>query len=93
MKHTSGPWKVFIDKDEHIFISDGTKYLAQLFYTGHPENIKEDANLIASAPDLLKALKLLADFLLEPKKRPNYGQTIASMRRTAREAIAQAEGK
>jgi hypothetical protein len=55
-KHTPGPWKINLYDDGRISIA--AKYdIAGMYYTGHPEDAKANALLIAACPDMLEALK------------------------------------
>ncbi len=89
MSYTKGSWTIKTEKSGEIFIaSDGEeRYIAQLFYTGHPESIKEDAHLIAAAPDLLEALKLcrVRVFMADGSENEAYQKAF--------QAIAKAEGR
>ena len=87
--HTPGPWKVetrtrsgeFV-RTTHITGPDG----AHLANVG-PCNIEANARLIASAPDLLAALKRALSLVEELPHPNNY------MAATIRETIAIAEGR
>ena len=63
-QHTSGPWKVIEthylphDGDHVADMSNGLMVVPSMFGLGDP---LADARLIAAAPDLLEALKVLAD--------------------------------
>jgi hypothetical protein len=97
MKHTPGPW--WIDRDIELWVSgDGRD-------PGHPvcmvtgghvtDRDLADAHLIASAPDMLDALKNAAGLFDTPVARRwhktdvFYEEAIASIR----DAIARAEGR
>lgn len=58
-KHTPGPWKVAdtLGEWDDYMVGDGSgdKIVAARIYT------KEDAHLIAAAPDLLAALEVLVE--------------------------------
>ena len=58
MRHTKGPWKVG-EQDGEIFIVDGfyVNLCAMVDGSYTPETIEANANLMATAPDLLKACK------------------------------------
>jgi hypothetical protein len=68
-KHTSGPWEIVTDHDilKGPAIMNGRKVIAQIpdwrgdsFDTLETEEMQANQKLIASAPDLLKALQELA---------------------------------
>ena len=90
-KHTPAPWIVeeayregfsITAEDNYVVIctDDEGRYGSILF--------KEDANLIAAAPELLEALEAL---LNEPTNSPDYLPTRLWDR--AREAVAKAKGE
>ena len=95
-KHTSGPWQ-WIGRSEY----DDTVYreLSPAVITGTVEgNIciyEADARLIASAPELLEALKNI-EYILGQIDSVHYkscSEKIFEVIKTAREAIVKAEGK
>lgn len=64
MAHTPGPWEVAMpgEVDEHYAVMDGFGHTASVY--GYPEEAATawaNASLIAAAPELLAALKLLRD--------------------------------
>jgi hypothetical protein len=57
-KHTPGPWQIIPYPDGHSFIREGDapeRFVANV--SGH--NYEANARLIAAAPDMLEALRLL----------------------------------
>jgi hypothetical protein len=69
-EHTPGPWRIEGDIVKTV-ISDGFKHVATVNYfncgTGDPRTISKkehaaNARLIAKAPELIEALRDLADF-------------------------------
>lgn len=67
-EHTPGPWKVFWGKRKrHMFIGIGTEAGEGVtdphfsLWRGDSEEAAANARLIAAAPDLLEALRALAD--------------------------------
>ena len=90
VKHTPGPWKVFAptsrssnDMAYGIDSDKGTESTSVvLFYGGILK--KEDAMLIAAAPDLLEALKALThsldvEDLLHDDQRSSFAAAIAAI--------------
>lgn len=69
MKHTPGPWKIDENKDLPLAViiddDDGMGIAEIGEYT--EENIA-NANLIAAAPDMLSALEVVMDTLLNTKE-------------------------
>lgn len=86
-QHTPGPWKWDESRDE-IFDHDGAQIAAIQHYRVADEAISANARLIASAPELLEALKRFAS-AMEQRSYPEL-QGVAS---DAFAAIAKAEGK
>lgn len=85
-KHTPGPWRIKPQVDGNFLIvyNDRGNWLAEVYddddpVEGRPE---ADARLIASAPDMLEALRDIV------KQWPD-----SSAAKTARSVIAKAEGK
>jgi hypothetical protein len=92
--YTPGPWKVTDDFEEMLVCDERGEELVNVcnekFFTGEPLPAAENAALIAAAPDLLEALKTLADFA-----RANIGTMDMDdlcAYEAARAAIAKAEG-
>lgn len=101
-KHTPGPWSVSKDGDDYnITYNDDGNWLATVYddddpFEGRPE---ADARLIASAPELLEALKALAseewsemdddDLAYELSQ----GNEMVRSYIAARAALAKAEGR
>lgn len=93
-RHTSGPWKTHLCNDTSIIDGEGND-IAQV--SGDYENpavwpvMEANARLMAAAPELLEALKELADLFddfVEGKYRPDSFTS-----QPARAAIARAEGR
>ena len=100
MTHTPGPWKWSVGDPQIIILHTGEDYIgdANILWAdrckacaerdarcGWPK--KEDANLIAAAPEMYEALKNLAD-------TPAHDtEAIAEAWDQAYKAIAKAEGK
>lgn len=85
--HTPGPWMI-ADEDSPLIIGvDSSCYVAQVFTRTENGNLRDnymaDINLIASAPDLLQALKDLVE-------AANSGTIFASAINNATHAIAMA---
>ena len=89
MSHTPGPWTVICDSPI-VRIHEWTQAIDA---TKSGKDFAEDranARLIAAAPDLLAALRIIADTPTDATRVP---QEIARVRRIARAAIAKAGGK
>lgn len=109
-KHTPGPWRVDPDYLTDVQNADGTVEIVSMWEPGVigqtaapvnpvPPRREAIANacLIAAAPCLLEALKLLADFA-ENAATQDYNEDrvliwIAVVSSRARAAIARAEGR
>ena len=86
MKHTSGPWKVDSNELDSLFISDSNDFVIASLCVH--ESMRENANLIAAAPELLEMLiKLVATM---PNEMSLNGEML---RVRARKAIAKATGE
>lgn len=95
MKHTPGPWKIMMESNDAIIrYSDGelVSYVARIYDgTLCPEHgtVEANAHLIASAPEMLGALKrLLRQYEIVA---PEYFNVEAAV--NAKQAIAKAEGR
>jgi len=96
-KHTPGPWRLIVGaegyysvvsecknlKDEDRIICDNTEYYPK-------EATKENARLIAAAPELLEALKAIVYGLCKEDEEGLIEHT--EQITNARKAIAEAEG-
>lgn len=91
MKHTPGPWEVgsTIESDTQAIIHDGDSVLAIL--TTIPPN-PANARLIAAAPDLLEALRKMADMVEAEVLGPEWVWAHEIIEE-ARAAIAKATGE
>lgn len=85
-QHSSGPWIV---KGGNVIENESGVNIAKAWMTDREEECA-NANLIASAPDLLSALRNLADYVFRLESKENI---CSSVWMEAREAIAKAEGK
>lgn len=92
-QHTPGPWKVVTEKNKAIRIScfreDGELTVAfmRMLGTSDLPEVKANARLIATAPELLEALKNLSKYVVG-----NTGAYPAELVK-AKLAIAKAEGR
>ena len=77
-KHTPGPWRA-------IYVGSGDWDLSGPV-------TQEDWKLAATAPDLLEALRNIADCCDEEHAARDYASRQAEIRGIARAAIAKAEG-
>ena len=90
MKHSPGPWHVhmghLIKCDVGLVIADVEKNPSHIIKTARIAN----AHLIAAAPELLEAARMMADLVddLLVQAGANYADELAA----ARAAIAKAEG-
>jgi len=88
-KHTPGPWRLHLVNDTLIVAPDGT-YIAYTCGEYDDDNIwpimEANARLIASAPDLLAALKAFPGFTDDATIGDKWIETM-------RAAIAKAEGQ
>ena len=83
MKHTKGNWYA---SEGQIYPEETGKTLALIPYYDKDDKEQEaNANLIAAAPDMLKALKKADDFF-----RDNYEQIELSFWREIQDAIQKA---
>ncbi len=95
MKHTPGPW--FYDetsgheiRNRDIFVAMALDDCPELPY----EKAKANALLIAAAPDLLEALRKIANISRYPISDPeNIAFALTAAREIARVAMAKIEGK
>jgi len=62
MKHTQGKWNLFLQDDNGFGITNGDSVIAIAGEDDLPEN-EANANLIASAPEMLEALYNAQDAL------------------------------
>ena len=96
-KHTSGPWTIIRESEDAIIrYSDGAlaSYIARIYNgTLCPEHGTVDANarLIAAAPELLAALKTIANS--EELKTGTFVCDFQTLQGVARAAIAKAKGQ
>jgi len=94
VKHTPGPW--FYDEDFQLIETDDGQFLASMKFSQSPAVGAAGANgkLIAAAPELLQALREIADDyedrfdLDDPSTNPGIKLAI----KQARAAITKAEG-
>ena len=111
MKTTQSKWETKVHKDNvSIVIKDGVSHGAGdgIWYqdkpiaeisdsTYDPEQALTNANLIASAPEMLETLKWIGESEVSILPNQDYKQAvnewIAKAGKMAREAIARAEGK
>jgi len=92
MNYTKGPWKITLHMPKATLEKDcisGVEFtIANIeFHRGEGIN-KANAQLIASAPELLEACKLLTSELVNGQNVPSL-----SCMEKIRQAIAKAEGK
>ena len=84
MTHTEGNWKAFTDNANGFGVTNGNTVIAIAGEDDLPEN-EANANLIAAAPEMLKALKNIANFY--------FGQYATDFQDEVYALIARAEGK
>ena len=95
MKHTPGPWEVHSNigkKGELGIVAESAPcVIAHGMSEKHwPEIAQANAALIAAAPEMLEALKTLADYVFREESKQNI---CSSAWMDARKAIAKAEGR
>jgi hypothetical protein len=98
-KHTRGPWKSYLyGKDSYgriiatVGANDGNNRICELCAVDLPvDSIEANAQLIASAPDLLAVALALVEFA-DGNNRINLTGKLAEAVGLARAAIAKAEG-
>lgn len=94
-EHTPGPWQAVEDAlttVRVVAVRPGTQVIERdicEFHFGAKDEEEANARLIASAPDLLAALKGLTDFLSGHRSKSQ----VVALAREARAAIAKAEGR
>lgn len=93
MKHTKGPWytkgKSINIADQHIVYNEETgRDIAICYGVGSPGEAEANAHLIAAAPELLKALKDVVEFVDDHGDWTGYPAF-----KQAYDAINKAEGK
>jgi hypothetical protein len=80
MKHTKGKWNLFLQDDNGYGITNGDSVIAIAGEDDLPEN-EANANLIASAPEMLKALKdslfVLREYRIEESRQNELWDLIA----------------
>lgn len=94
--HTPGPWS----RNDGLTISDNHNVkIADVSYASHPQECEANAALIATAPDLLKALEIIQAMAapvstLPWEKTPtvDFAKTMDAIAEQARAAIAKAMG-
>lgn len=94
-KHTPGPWSAEVDRenDHEINIVSGNRpFVATAWPANHQEDKEQEANarLIAAAPELLEALRIVRDTL--PHINGN-ASSVNSLLKLTGAAIAKATGE
>lgn len=87
-RHTPGPWVVDEGLHGSIGVWAGDRLIAGMEYRG--EQPRKDATLIASAPELLEALRSLLETMVGAEVRDDR---LSVVELAARRAIAKAEGR
>jgi hypothetical protein len=94
-KHTPGPWKVeterFRPRDIDYFVVPSNPDSGIAICEIYRKPYKANARLIAAAPELLSALKLAEEAILDAERIAGFGQPMVLSH--IRDAIAKAEGK
>ena len=96
-KHTPAPWQVTKHEDcDASIITAGHESIAFVYIDDNEkpatENNRADARLIAAAPDLLEALRIVVDACPACRSEAPHDCTAVG-HRLARAAIAKAEGR
>jgi len=89
MKHTKGKWTAFTDNANGFGVTNGDTVIAVAGESDLPKN-EANANLIASAPDMLKALNDIMCYFSEYEE--DYNEKLECFE-YARKVIAKAEGE
>ncbi len=89
--HTEGPWSY--ENGDDVVYGDGGDVIAEIPAHRTNEDWRDDALLIAAAPELLAAAKLVKDALemWDADGELNFTQTVRALR-AVRAAIVKAEG-
>jgi hypothetical protein len=94
VSHTPGPW--IVTEDSYIRQAEGEKrlYIAALVDIPHRLEGKTEANarLIAAAPELLEALKVIANRLTKGPRHNGKSKVQQAITAVAEAAIAKATG-
>lgn len=102
--HTPGPWRVApfapvngvtLSIDDDFGLDGGRDYSLAEVTHGDPDELRANAALVASAPDLLDALRAVSDdlvALLAQRMPREVAEQLTSLE-AARAAIARAEGR
>lgn len=90
-KHTPGPWKAGSKSVTAPETEDRSPLDVRIF-GGNSDDNRANARLIAAAPDLLLALRLLHDDIAEYARINNLGGFDNHCMKHARAAIAKATG-
>jgi hypothetical protein len=95
MTHTEGNWKAFTDNANGFGVTNGNTVIAIAGEDDLPEN-EANANLIASAPEMLEALLQINNLELDGSFGDHKIALLdwaKKVGKIARRAIAKAEGK
>lgn len=103
-QHTPGPWRGARDEDKydepfgHVYAADGRQVAVATYITGLT-TVRDNARLIAAAPDLLALAAQVATFWNDPLAFGDEATVtrlagqFAPLAYAARNAIAKAEGR
>jgi len=94
-KWTPGPWSIHVNQHGEVDVHDGTEHECTSVFSVHGANQKENAHLIASAPDLVLALEdLLSGWrYIRETHGDLYGVGWDRTQKKAEKAIAKARGE
>ena len=87
--HTPGPWKYALDEKVqviHVYSEDGRLNAGREIATVRGPDRRNNARLIAAAPELLAVCRALVD-------APGTGRTLMSVIEQAEIALTKAEGR
>ncbi len=90
MKFTPGPWHIEDASYGQIVCADKADVAVVRNSDGLPHH--ENARLIAASPDLLEALRSIVEDYAFCEQNPVFGDRVHEYVKTARAAIAKAEG-
>jgi len=89
-EHTPGPWYVGRSESGYIVCNVGSLEVVTNEYDPEQYDVEADARLIAAAPELLTALKVIAVWAQTPE--PNEAACLELIHNKAMESITKAKG-
>ena len=92
MKYTQGKWNLFIQAENGFGITNGESVIAIAGEVDLPQN-EANAHLIASAPEMLGALKGALKYLKDALYMDGHTTELLDTYEIIKSAIVKAEGK